>query len=159
VGEVTKLQLVSLLSGDPASEQASGFMAALKLRSPQEVLLIDGTEHLEERAARAPGLGAPDMPVTILLGADRREVMELLARSPIAAAIEKYALFSWWKHRGAGPRGAFWIHGATRIAERLGPDIELSPLYRTEAHCAFGSASCGALPELLARYVEAYAKE
>ena len=150
-----QLRMIHLLSrGDPA-ESVRSFQSALELLSPGELLLIEGAELLEERAEKPR---PDDEPMTVLLDADRWDVAALCERTAIAAAIEKYALFMWAKHHGDGSPGAFWIHGHTRIARSLGPDIVLSPLYRTASCCAFGSATA-TLPGLLARYLEAWTRD
>ncbi|EYF07275.1 hypothetical protein [Chondromyces apiculatus] len=114
-----------------------------------ELTLVDGRTALD-------GIDLTAAP-TVLLNADRAEVMDLLALHPLAAAVEKYALFAWWKHRGTRP-GAFWLHGHLPVARRLGPDIVESPLYRTDAHGAFGSEQSPGLPDLLARYLAAFTR-
>ena len=149
--EVSALRLVHVVSsGGSPGQPVEAFVEDLKGRSTvHEVVLVDGRAALDGvNLAAAP---------TVLLNADRTEVTELLARHPLVAAIEKYALFAWWKHRGKRP-GAFWIHGLAPVARRLGPDIVESPLYLTDAHCAFGSEQGAGLPELLARYLEALAR-
>jgi hypothetical protein len=135
--------LVHLLSVGEPSEGATAFKEALALPSGTEVLLID----------RSNAIGPLDRAVpSILLNADRAELPGILDTHPLSAAIEKYALFMWFAHRKTS--GGWWIHGSTDVATRLGPDIELSPLYRTPRHCALGS-SRSALPELLVRYLVA----
>lgn len=151
-----ELRMVHLLSRGESPERVRAFQKAVQLASPGELLLVEGASLLEEHAAREAS-GVREEAPTVVLDVDRWEVMELLERFPIAAAIEKYALFAWWKNREQAPPGAFWIHGETRIAEGLGADIVLSPLYRAGDRCAFGSASTSGLPALLARYVEAWA--
>jgi hypothetical protein len=148
--EVSAIRLVHLVSrGGPPGKPVEAFVEDLKVRSTvHEVVLVDGRAALD-------GVDLAAAPV-VLLNADRAEVMELLARHPLAAAIEKYALFAWWKYRGERP-GAFWIHGLAPVARRLGPELVESPLYLTDAHCAFGSEQSAGLPELLARYLEALA--
>lgn len=150
-----QLRMVHLLSSGEPTAQASRFADGFLLLSPGELLLMDGVDLLHERLAREPPLGAPDEPMVVLLGADRWDVAELCERTAIAAAIEKYALFMWAKHHGDGTPGAYWIHGDTQIALSLGPDVVLSPLYRTASRCAFGSATA-TLPGLLARYLDAW---
>jgi hypothetical protein len=149
--EVSELRLVHLVSrGGSPGEPVEALVDALKVCSTvPELILVDG------RAALS-GVDLAAGP-TVLLNADRAEVMEVLARYPLAAAIEKYALFAWWKHRGKRP-GAFWIHGLAPVARRMGGDIIESPLYLTDSHCAFGSEQSAGLPELLARYLEALAR-
>ncbi len=152
---IDQLRMIHLLShGDP-DERVQRFQSALTLLSPGELLLIEGAELLEQRAQKPR---ADDDPPAVLLAADRWDVAELCERTTIAAAIEKYALFMWAKHHGDGSPGAFWIHGDTQIAQSLGPDIVLSPLYRTASRCAFGSATA-TLPDLLARYIDAWTRE
>jgi hypothetical protein len=152
-----QLRVVHLLSNGEPSAQASRFADGFTLLAPGELLLMDGAALLHERLSREPPLDAPDEPMIVVLGADRWDIAELCERTAIAAAIEKYALFMWTKHHGDGSPGAFWIHGDTQIALSLGPDIVLSPLYRTATQCAFGSATA-TLPELLARYLEAWSR-
>jgi hypothetical protein len=155
----SELSLVHLLSHGEVAERVKAFHHAVQLVAPGELLLVEGAALLEDRIAMGPPLGEPGDPPTVLLDADRWEVTGILERLPIAAAIEKYALFMWWNHREKALPGAFWIHGETRIAVALGADIVLSPLYRNGAHCAFGSSSSAGLPALLARYVAAWARD
>ncbi|MDI1444071.1 hypothetical protein [Polyangium sp. 6x1] len=149
--EVSELRLVHVVSRGSPGEPVKAFAEGLRARSTaHEITLIDGREAL----SGVDVTGAP----TVLLNADRAEVMELLARSSLVAVIEKYALFAWWKHRGRR-KGAFWIHGLAGVARGLGPDIMESPLYRTDSHCAFGSEESAGLPDLLARYLEGLARK
>jgi hypothetical protein len=147
--EVKDVKLVSLLSTggqSGADEPCKAFLSALTscCRLPH-VVLADGRASL-------PSFAEPlDEPV-VLLNADRVEVMAALVELPLAAAVERYALFAWWKYHRQHSRG-FWLHGHRRVVERMGESVVVSSLYTTESLCAFGSESMG-LPELLARYLE-----
>jgi hypothetical protein len=142
-------RLVSLLATGKEIDDdgpCSAFQHALRSSSRlHHVVLVD-------RVAALPSFAEPfDGPV-VLLNADRSEVMDLFGRFPIAAAVEKYALFTWWKYHREDARG-FWLHGHRRVVERM-EGVVVSPLYATENVCAFGSESMG-LAELLAGYLSA----
>jgi hypothetical protein len=146
------IQLLHILSqgqGEP-DKIVSAFADELRpICTLPELLLVDG------RAALPPHEVIGERP-TVLLNADRGEVIDLLERYPLAAAIERYALYSWWRYRGRR-RGAFWLHGSLHIARALGPDVIVGGLFQTENHCAFGSTETDELPALLVRYLAAAA--
>jgi hypothetical protein len=150
------LRLVSLLSiGSPDADcPASLFLEAYRQSNPlHDVVLVDGSTALS-------GMPHQDGASVVLLNADRGEVMDILASNKsVAAAIERYSLFTWWKYHRQGDRQrAFWIHGRKPAVDRLrgtgAAEIEISPLYDAGGLCAFGSEAM-TLPLLLARYLAA----
>jgi hypothetical protein len=141
------IQIVSSAPQAETAELVAAFAEDLQKNcTAPQVILIDSPSGLDS----FPNL---DRQPVVLLNADRAEVMDLLARFPLAAAVEKYALFAWWRKRGRS-NGAFWLHGSARVARRMGSGVQVCGLYSTEDHCAFGSASHSGLPGLLALYLE-----
>jgi len=141
------IHIVTSTAPGETAEMVQAFADDLcKCCTAQQVILLDGQSELD-------ALATLETHPTVLLNADRADIMGLLTRSPLAAAVEKYALFAWWRKRGKSS-GAFWLHGSVQVVRRMGPDIQVSGLYSTESHCAFGSASHRGLPELLAAYLE-----
>src|SRR5688572_17203774 len=122
------IHVVTSAAHGEMSEIITAFAEDLRqsCRLPQ-VVLLDGQSALDS----VPTLDGQSV---VLLNADRADVMELLACLPLAAAVEKYALFAWWRKRGKS-NGAFWLHGSAPVSRQLGPNIRVSGLYSTETHC------------------------
>jgi hypothetical protein len=139
-----------------ASVSVAIIEAPLDSAPPNGMLLLYGGGHLHQWTAQ----GGPTehqrrlLARTILLDADRSDVLEMLEEFGFAGAIEKYRYFRWLTQRDE--ESGHQLFGLKSVARSMGAIC--SEVFASERYCSFDDSRVPDLPSLVVGYLREFVK-
>jgi hypothetical protein len=139
-----------------ASVSVAIIEAPLDSAPPTGMLLVYGGSGLRRWFAEG-GLSEQQRCVlarTILLDADRSEVLEMVEEFSFAGAIEKYRYFQWLSQRDE--ESGHQLFGLKSVAKSMGAIC--SEVFASERYCSLDDSRFSDLPSLVVGYLREYTK-